>query len=129
MPIAILLFCFTIMSPNLMQLFNITSSRASSKAADEKPYMFDTSGFETTAMRMTLPECTEETMAAVKMPAVETVMVTEDCDSDNLTSTLKPTTAYGHQQQEQHTQDVPCYGSSGGNVGGDGEVVGKQQQW
>ncbi len=94
MPITILLFCFTIMSPNLMWLLNITSSRASSKAADEKLYMFDTSGFEMTAMRMTLPEWAEETTAAVKMPAVDTSIVMEERDSDKLTSTLKPTTAY-----------------------------------
>jgi hypothetical protein len=64
---------------------------------------------------------------AAKMPAVETAMVIEDHDSDKLTSTLKPATAYQHQQQERHTRDVPCYGGGGGNVGG--EVVGKQQQW
>jgi hypothetical protein len=29
-----------------MLLLNVTSSRAFSKAADENPYMFDTSGFE-----------------------------------------------------------------------------------
>jgi hypothetical protein len=82
------------MSPNLMQLLNITSSRASSKAADENTFMFDTSEFETTAMRMTPPGCAEEMTAAAKMPAVKTAMVFEDHDSDKLTSMLKPTIAY-----------------------------------
>jgi hypothetical protein len=98
-----------------------------SKAADENPYMFDTSRFETTAIRMTLLGCAEETMVAAKMPAVKTEIVMEDCDSEELTSMLKPTTAYQHQQQEQRTQDVPCYCGGGDNVGG--EVVAKQQQW
>ncbi len=82
------------MTPNLMRLLNITSSRASSNAADENLYMFDTSGFETAAIRMTLPRCAEEMTAAAKMLAVETVIVMEDYDSDKLTSRLKPTTAY-----------------------------------
>jgi hypothetical protein len=94
MPIAIPLICFTIMSPNLMQLLNITSSRVSSKAADDNAYMFDTFWFETTLMRMTLPECAEETTTAAKMMAVETAIAMEVRDSDKLTSTLKPTTAY-----------------------------------
>jgi len=34
------------MSPNLMQLLNITSSMASSRAADESPYLPETSSFE-----------------------------------------------------------------------------------
>jgi hypothetical protein len=46
MPIAILLICLTVISQNLIQLLNITSSRASSKAADENPYMVHTSGSE-----------------------------------------------------------------------------------
>ncbi len=77
-------------------------------------------------MRMTLLGCAEEMTAAAKMPAVETAMVMEDCDSDKLMSMLKPTTAYQHQQEEHHTRDVPCHGGSGGNLGG--EVVRKQQQ-
>jgi hypothetical protein len=126
MPIAILLICFTIMSPNLIWLLIIASSRASSKAADENPYMSDTSESKTTAMRMTLLGCTEETMVVAKMQAMEKAMVIEDHDSDEPTSMLKPTTVYQHQQQKQRTRDIPCYGGGGGNVSG--EVVGKHQQ-
>ena len=46
MPIAIPLSCLTMMSPNLMRLLNITSSMASSRAADENPYLLETSSFE-----------------------------------------------------------------------------------
>ncbi len=80
------------MSPSLMGLLNITTSRASSKAADENPYMFDTSGFETIAIRMTQLGFAEKMTVAAKMLAVEKAMVMENCDSDKLTSTLKPTT-------------------------------------
>ncbi len=46
MPIAIPLICFTVMSPNLIRLLNITISVASSKAVDENPYLPETSVFE-----------------------------------------------------------------------------------
>ncbi len=45
MPIAIPLICFTIISPNCMQLLNMMSSIASNRAVDESPYLPETSTF------------------------------------------------------------------------------------